>query len=565
MIFTSILKPKSKIKRCSLQLNSLSPFHKILFAGLIFTLLTLLSGCKKGEAAGGGEEKKETGPIAVELALASIRPMETTLAAQGTLSPGQGAAARVSTTVAGRLLSVLVKEGDHVNAGDLLAVVDNRVGQAQARSAAAALTASQALARQSEIATRALAADQSSSVRLATLTLQSAQLDRDNAVQSAQTALQTAETDLQRIRAGARPQEIAQAEGAVAQARATRDRAQTEVERVQFLNEKGIAPLRQLNDAQTALAVSNAALESALQASSLLRAGARAEDLKAAELRLRASQQTLAQAKSSGDAKIGQARASLRQARQSALQVDAKRQEFQAARESEAQKKADYAAAQTSAQASVIRAPISGIVTKRTLNPGDSADAATPILEITDPRALNLIASLPASASASLKPGMEARITSLDVPGKTFPGRVLSVGQVDPQTNLLTLRISVLNAQGELKPGAFASADLLLRREPKAVVVPKAALLSKEGKSVVFVVDKENAAHQKEVTPGAAQGDFVEILKGVAAGEQVIRLGQYELADGAKVKPVEEEKAVGDDKKDEKKPEGDAAKKGGKE
>ena len=510
---------------------------------LLLSLGIAFSGCGKAKPAAEAEgEKKETAPVAVELATATTRSMETTITAQGTLAPGQGAVARVSTTVAGRLLSVRVKEGDRVNAGDLIAVIDNRVGIAQARSAAAALTASEAQARQSEIATRALATDQSNSVRLATLALNSAQLDRDNAVQTAQTALQAAETDGNKTRAGARPQEIAQADQTVATAKATRDRAQTELTRVQFLNEKGIAPLRQLNDAQTALAVANSALESATQSASLTRAGARPEDLKASELRVTAAQQALAQAKSSGDAKVSQAKAALRQARQSALQVDAKRQEAQAARDTALQKKSDFTAAQAAAQSAELRAPMSGIVTKRNLNPGDSADVATPVVEITNPAALNLIATLPASDGAKLRSGMRARITSADAPDKPLEGSVLSVGQVDPQTNLLTVRLSVMNAQGVLKVGQYANAEIILSTQPRAVAVPKGAILAKDGKSVVFTVGADNVAHQKEVEVGAEQNEFVEIKKGVAPGDKLIKLGQYELADGAKVKEAEKPK-----------------------
>jgi len=83
--------------------------------------------------------------------------------------------------------------------------------------------------------------------------------------------------------------------------------------------------------------------------------------------------------------------------------------------------------------------------------------------------------------------------------------------------------------------------------------VPKQAVLTKDGKSVVFVVDADSTAHQHEVSVGAEQAGQTEILKGISAGDHVIRLGQYELADGAKVKAPEaadKEKAGADDRKD---------------
>jgi len=105
---------------------------------------------------------------------------------------------------------VRVREGDRVVAGETLAVVDSRPQAAQARSAAAALTVAQAQARQADLAARAAAADQRNAVHQAQLALNAARLDRDNSVKQARIALSTAETELGKLRAGARPQEIAQ-------------------------------------------------------------------------------------------------------------------------------------------------------------------------------------------------------------------------------------------------------------------------------------------------------------------------------------------------------------------
>src|SRR5207248_6165781 len=89
---------------------------------------------------------------------------------------------------------------------------------------------------------------------------------------------------------------------------------------------------------------------------------------------------------------------------------------------------------------------------------------------------------------------------------------------------------------GKLKVGTFATAEIILHMDPRAVVVPKEAVISREDKTVVFVVGPDDVAHQKVVTVGAQQGPLVQILLGVTPGESVIRLGQYELADGAKVR-----------------------------
>lgn len=482
--------------------------------------------------------------MTVEVAPATVRAVETTVSATGTLAAGQGAIARVAAVVAGRLVEVRAREGDRVTAGETLALVDSRPQEAQARSAAAALTVAEAQARQADIAARAAAADQKNGVRQAQLALAAARLDRDNGIKQAQIALNAAQTNQSKLKFGARPQEIAQADQMVNQDKATQDRAATELERIQFLFNNGIAAQRQLDDAKTALAVAHATLKSAQAQADLMQAGTRKEDLQAAALQVDQAREALAQAQKSGQAKVEQARAALQQVDQAALQVAAKQQEASAMHDQAQQKQCDLAAAQAVAGLAVLRSPLTGIVTRRALNPGDMADPATPVVEVTDTRSLNLLANLPAEDGVKVRPGMPVRVVAADLPRQSrVPtgggwGRVVSVGQVDPQTNLLAVRISVANPAGRLKVGTFASVEIILHTDPEAVVVPKQAVITRDGKSVVFVAGPENEAHQKEVTLGPEQGAMVQILLGVKSGEQVIRLGQYEIDDGAKVRPL---------------------------
>jgi RND family efflux transporter MFP subunit len=508
------------------------------------TLLAILAlspfGCKKQATA---PEAVATPDVAVEMTKSETAPIETTVTAQGTITAAQGASARLASPISGRIVTVTVKEGDRVSAGQLIASIDNRPQQAQATSAQAAAVAAEAQARSADLAAGAAQADHASAVHLAQLSLQAAQIDRDANVQTAQSELDTAQTDFQKTKAGPRPQEVAQAQQAVNQAKANRDRASTEVDRVKFLYEKGIDAKRQYDDAETALKVADSALESANQQLSLLRAGARPEDLKAASIKVQQAQQAVAQAKATGEAKVAQAQASLRQARQSALQITVKRQDARAMHDLAASKRADFAAARTTAAFAEVRAPFSGIVTKRSLNPGDIADTTAPIVEISSTRAMNLVGSVSAEDGQQLRAGMRAHITAADVPNRVFPGMVLNVGQVDPQTNLLTVRLSVADARGVLRAGTFASAEIVVRTSPNAVVVPKQAIVSKEGKSAVFVVGADGKAHQKEVTVGTEQEGKVEILKGLASGEKIVKLGQYELSDGAKVHEAEHAEA----------------------
>lgn len=440
-------------------------------------------------------------PAIVEITQARVQPVDTVVTTQGTLTASQGGSARVAPVSAGRLVSVNVREGDTVRAGEVIATLDNRVPLAQAASASSALRVSEIQAQQAATAAKAAA------------------IDQVNAVQTARLELQIAQTELKKLQNGARPQEIAQAEQAVKQAQATRDRAASEVDRVQFLLDKGIKSKRELEDAKTALSVADSGLESARQQASLVKAGARPEDLQSAELKVKSAQ------------------AALRQAEQSSLQVTAKRQETQAALESIRQKRADLAAARFAAAYSELRAPIGGKVIHRSLNPGDMADTTTPVVEIADTHSLNLVAGIPAEDGAAIRDGMPARVSVTNAPGKVFGGVVINVGEVDPQTGMLSVRLAVPGSASELKVGVFATADIVIHSNPAAIVVPKSAVISRGGRDVVFVVGEDNIAHQVSVTTGNERGDVVEIVAGIKPGDRVISLGQYELSDGAKVRP----------------------------
>ena len=522
---------------------------------LCFSLL--LTGC-----GGKPEEKKEIvlAPVAVETGAAILRTLEKTVTAQGTLSPAQGASVTVSPLASGRILSVRVREGDRVTAGQIVAVLDGRFGQAAAQSAAAGLSVTQAQARQSNTSANALEVDNKNSVRIANLAVASAKEELANGVKQAQTSLLSAQTDLAKTKAGARPQEIIQAEQATLQTGATLSRAQTEQERVQFLYDKGFLPKRQLDDAQTAVKVASSGFEGAKQQESLVKAGARSEDVRASELKVQQAKEMLQQAQTVGAAKVKQAGAALKQAQDGKMNVEAKRQEAAAAAQSVRQKQADLSAAQIMNGSAEIRSPVSGVVTKRNQNPGDIADPAKAILEISDVSSLNLVASLPSDAGSMIKKGMEAKTTCAEFPGKEFSGTVLSVGQVDAMTNLLSVRIS-LSPAPQLKSGLFATAEIVIRRFEKAVAIPKKAIISKEGKPSVFVAGEDGVAHLKPVEIGVEQDDMVQILKGVSAGEKTITLGQFELADGAKIKEAESgDKPEAGDKKDEKSAPADAGK-----
>ena len=475
-------------------------------------LFLLLAGCGKSVAP---EEAAADAPTtAVETAVVGRGDVEDILAVDGTIVPPEGATAKLAPSVAGRLLEVRVKEGDPVAAGALLARIDTRPLVAARDGAAAGAAAAEAAADGTRLALRAAQADQAAAVQAAKSALAVA-------VAEGRAGVQTAANDLQRLRAGSRPQEIAQARQAVDAASIARDKARLDADRDARLLKEGLVAGSQADASAAALRAAETGVRSAGSALDLVRAGSRPVDVRGAEERL-ASARTLAARRTEA------ARAALRQAEAGRLGVAAKGQDAAAADLAARQKAADARAAAGAVASGELRSPFAGYVVRRLLNPGDVADPTTPVLTVAKKRPqADFIGTLSPSEAARVSPGM-----SLTVGG--LKGTVASVGGVDPATGLVSLRAHL---EGSGTAGGFATAKVVIATLRDAATVPKGAVLSRDGKDAVFVA-KDGVAHLVNVDLGPEGGEVVAVRRGVATGQIVVVLGGHELSDGTPIEPA---------------------------
>jgi len=187
-------------------------------------------------------------------------------------------------------------------------------------------------------------------------------------------------------------------------------------------------------------------------------------------------------------------------------------------------------AAPDSAEQIPVRSPVQGAVLERLVTPGTTVTPGTPLFVISDLTTLWAIAEVDESRIARLRNGSAAEIVVGAYPGERFPGTITFIGDtVNPETRRLMVRSTVPNPDGRLKPDMFAVVTLGEADPREVVVVPQSAIQPMDDRSVVFVEERPGRFVARQVEVGVQSDGNVEILRGVAAGEQVVVAGSFVL------------------------------------
>lgn len=192
-----------------------------------------------------------------------------------------------------------------------------------------------------------------------------------------------------------------------------------------------------------------------------------------------------------------------------------------------------------------LRAPASGLIRKRLVQPGQVVGAGSPLLHLIKDSRLEWRAELPATQIGLIRPGDLVRLTTQD--GQPVEGRVRAVSPgVDDTTRTGTvfadLPAGLLQA-GTLQPGAYVQGRIDTG-VGMASVVPASAVVLRDGFPTVFTVDAQSVVHQQRIETGVRDAGQVEVVSGVAQGAQVVVDGAGFLADGDKVRVVPQANAT---------------------
>jgi RND family efflux transporter MFP subunit len=200
-----------------------------------------------------------------------------------------------------------------------------------------------------------------------------------------------------------------------------------------------------------------------------------------------------------------------------------------------AEAKANLAAASTLEGRSVMRATFDGLVAKRSHNPGDLVEpgAGDPVLRVIDPQRLEISAAVQFADVPNVLPGAAARVR-VTGSGDPAPARVASrAAAVDPATGAASVRLR-FDRPTRLAVGTPVLVEIDTEARRNAIVVPVAAIVREGAETAVFVA-AGNKAQRRSIEVGLSDGEHIEVLKGVKAGELVITRGQNGLPDGAQI------------------------------
>ena len=227
---------------------------------------------------------------------------------------------------------------------------------------------------------------------------------------------------------------------------------------------------------------------------------------------------------------------------QRSAQLEASQRQYDVAKNGAAQQyqalmgaRARVTVAQKALADTVVRAPFAGAVGERFVSVGDYVTRGAKVASVVRIDPLRVELTVPEQYVSAVAAGRAVTFEVDAYPGETFSGQVRYVSpSVTASTRAMTLEAIVPNANGRLKPGFFATAQIEEAQHRPGILVPSAAIRTTAGTARVFVIDGDRV-EERIVMTGQVVADRVEIASGVKAGERVATTGVDQLVDGVRV------------------------------
>ena len=174
-----------------------------------------------------------------------------------------------------------------------------------------------------------------------------------------------------------------------------------------------------------------------------------------------------------------------------------------------------------------LTAPFAGTVTSRSAQIGalvvSGTAAAQPLFTVSDVHRMRIFVRVPQIYSAQVHPGMHATMTLPEYTGRSFDAVLTrSAGAVDGQSGTVLIELQADNAEGALKPGAYAQVSFPVSGSAGGMRVPASTLVFRDKIPMLAVVDARGRVTMKPVTIGRDEGSAVEITSGLTGNERIV-------------------------------------------
>jgi Cu(I)/Ag(I) efflux system membrane fusion protein len=173
-------------------------------------------------------------------------------------------------------------------------------------------------------------------------------------------------------------------------------------------------------------------------------------------------------------------------------------------------------------------APVTGVVLEKKAVQGMRFQAGDALYQIADLSIVWLIADVAAQDIGQVSVGTRAEVSSESYPDKHFSGKVSFIyPTINAETRTVPVRVELANPQGQLKPSMFANVALDSVAGRAVLTVPTSAVIDSGTRQVVLVRLSEGRFEPRLIKPGARSDEYVEVLAGIADGEQVVTSANF--------------------------------------
>ena len=186
-----------------------------------------------------------------------------------------------------------------------------------------------------------------------------------------------------------------------------------------------------------------------------------------------------------------------------------------------------------------IKAPISGVITKRSIKKGNLIQQNTEVYEIVDFDSLQAVINVPENKWELFENNLEV-LFQFASNNKTIKGRILRIDPVvDSSTGTFKVVISIDETSARLRPGLFGKTLVILDKRQNTLLITKNALIREDDMSYVYLINDNKSVTKTIIQLGYEMDDIIEVISGLDEGQQVVTTGKNNVSPESKVEVIE--------------------------